>query len=100
MSPLSRRASIGSSEGSTSNSEEASLNSGSFVMNGRVNDGVIKGVGMIAKIINDKNGIIWWLKSANHLQSVWFDARQTFVYGTNLADKNLIEIFNEGNITR
>ena len=66
------------------------------IVNGRVNDGVIKGVGMIGKIINDKAGIVWWLKSSNHLQSVWFEARQTFLYGSNLADKNLLDIFKEG----
>lgn len=81
---------------------QASSNSGEEyhvqVVNGAVNDGVIKGVGMIGKIVNDKSGIIWWLKSSNHLQSVWFEAKQTFLFGTNLSDKNLLDIFKEGEL--
>lgn len=93
-----RRASLGSSESSNDNlsttGDDVSLHP--TWTNGFVNDGIIKGAGIIGKIINDKTGVIWWLKSANHLQSVWFDARQTFLYGSNLADKNLLEVFNEG----
>ncbi len=64
--------------------------------NGRVSETLVKGVGVIAKVLNDKNGVIWWLKSSNHLQSVWFESKQTFLYGVNLADKSLLEIFKEG----
>ena len=93
-SPLARRASLPSE--TCNGDDKADLVGGGGVINGRVNEDVIKGVGMIAKVINDKSGIIWWLKSSNHLQSVWFESKQTFLYGTNLADKNLLEIFNEG----
>ncbi len=66
------------------------------MINGRVYDSLIRGVGVMGKIVNDKAGIIWWLKAPNHLQSVWFEARRTFLYGVNLADKSLLDIFKEG----
>lgn len=60
------------------------------------NPDIIKGVGMIAKIVNDKSGILWWVKSFNQFHSVWFTSNKTFLFGTNLASKNLTEIFSEG----
>lgn len=89
-----RRSSIGSSENSielTPPADETAHNL-DFV-NGRVSDTLIKGVGQIAKIINDKSGVIWWLKSGSCIQSVWFEAKQTFLYGSNLADKSLLQVF-------
>jgi hypothetical protein len=64
--------------------------------NGFVSENFIKGVGVIAKILNEKSGIVWWLKTSNNLQSVWFEAKQSFMYGCNLADKNLFDVFKEG----
>ena len=66
------------------------------VFNGFVSENVIRGVGMIARILNEKSGIVWWLKSRNNFQSVWFEGKQSFLYGCNLADKNLFDIFKDG----
>ena len=63
---------------------------------GQSNPSVIKGVGMIAKIVSDRSGVIWWVKKHNQLQSVWFMASKTFLFGTNLSGKNLTEILHEG----
>ena len=65
--------------------------------NGFVSENMIRGIGVIARIITEKTGIVWWLKSKNNFQSVWFEASKTFLYGANLADKNLYEVFKEGN---
>ena len=54
------------------------------------------GVGVVGKVINEKTGIIWWTRSRNNLQSVLFEAKKTFLYGENLADKRLLDIFQEG----
>jgi len=66
------------------------------MFNGFVSENVIRGVGMIARILNEKSGIVWWLKSRNNFQSVWFEAKQSFLYGSNLADKNLFDVFKDG----
>ena len=58
--------------------------------------GVIKGVGMIAKIVTDRSGVIWWVKRPNQFESVWFMAAKTFLFGTNLTGRNLNEILHEG----
>jgi len=60
------------------------------------NPGVIKGVGVIAKFVNDRSGVIWWYKRHNELQSVWFLASKTFLYGVNLAGKAITEHLHEG----
>jgi len=60
------------------------------------NPNIIKGVGMIGKIVNEKAGVIWWVKSHNQFHSVWFTSNKTFLFGTNLANKNLSDIFSEG----
>ena len=52
---------------------------------------------MIAKIISDRSGVIWWVKRPNQFQSVWFMASKTFLFGTNLTGRNLNEILHEGN---
>lgn len=64
--------------------------------NGFVSENVIRGVGIIARILNEKSGIVWWLKSRNNFQSVWFEAKQSFLYGCNLAEKNLFDVFKDG----
>ena len=68
-----------------------------FRFGGAANSNVIKGVGMIAKIISDRSGVIWWVKRPNQFQSVWFMASKTFLFGTNLTGRNLNEILHEGN---
>ena len=64
------------------------------VVNSNLN--VIRGAGQIARVISERSGVIWWLKGPNHLQSVWFEAKQAFLLGDNLADKNLYKVFKEG----
>lgn len=46
--------------------------------------------------MNDRSGVIWWYKRHNELQSVWFLASKTFLYGVNLAGKAITEHLNEG----
>jgi len=58
--------------------------------------GVFRGIGMIAKIVSDNIGIIWWLRKPNHYKSVWFHRQKTFKYGLNLHDKSLREYVKEG----
>ena len=74
----------------------SSLNTAAPLFNGFVSENVIRGVGMIARILNEKSGIVWWLKSRNNFQSVWFEAKQSFLYGCNLAEKNLFDVFKDG----
>lgn len=66
------------------------------VFNGFVSENVVRGVGIIARILNEKSGIVWWLKSRNNFQSVWFEAKQSFLCGVNLAEKNFFEVFKDG----
>ncbi len=56
-----------------------------YVINGRVYDSLIRGVGVMTKVVNDKADIIWWLKARNHLHSVWFKATRTFLPGRHEA---------------
>jgi len=58
--------------------------------------GVLRGIGMIAKVVSDNTGIIWWLRKPNHYKSVWFHRQKTFKYGLNLHDKSLRECVKEG----
>eukprot|EP00094_Tigriopus_californicus_P003684 TCALIF_03545-PA protein Name:"Protein of unknown function" AED:0.28 eAED:0.28 QI:0/0.5/0.33/1/1/1/3/1431/375 len=90
-----RRSSLGSSEHSIELTTPVPSDEAVHLdfVNGRVSDTLIKGVGQIAKIINDKSGVIWWLKNGSCIQSVWFEAKQTFLYGSNLADKSLQQVF-------
>ena len=60
------------------------------------NPDLVKGVGMVAKIVNEKAGVIWWVKSFNQFHSVWFTSNKTFLFGTNLANKNLALLLSEG----
>jgi hypothetical protein len=57
---------------------------------------VFRGIGMIAKVVSDSIGIIWWLRKPNHYKSVWFHRQKTFKYGLNLHDKSLREYVKEG----
>jgi len=75
---------------------ESSYEDGGALINGFVNEGVIRGVGMIARLVDDKSGILWWFKAKNHLQSVWFERKRCFLFGANLAEKNLRNVFKEG----
>lgn len=68
------------------------------MFNGFVSENVVRGVGIIARILNEKSGIVWWLKSRNNFQSVWFEAKQSFLYGVNLAEKNFFEVFKDGEL--
>eukprot|EP00095_Tigriopus_kingsejongensis_P003007 maker-scaffold170_size291898-snap-gene-0.19 protein:Tk03007 transcript:maker-scaffold170_size291898-snap-gene-0.19-mRNA-1 annotation:"hypothetical protein L798_01356" len=62
---------------------------------GPIHENLIKGAGHVARIINDKSGVLWWLKNGSTIQSVWFESKHTFLYGSNLADQNLSEVFKE-----
>ena len=57
---------------------------------------ILRGIGMIAKVVSDNTGIIWWLRKPNHYKSVWFHRQKTFKYGLNLHDKSLRECVKEG----
>jgi len=85
-----------SAQQQTVSTTPSSLNTAAPLFNGFVSENVIRGVGMIARILNEKSGIVWWLKSTNNFQSVWFEAKQSFLYGCNLAEKNLFDVFKDG----
>ena len=85
-----------SAQQQTVSTAPSSLNTAAPLFNGFVSENVIRGVGMIARILNEKSGIVWWLKSRNNFQSVWFEAKQSFLYGCNLAEKNLFDVFKDG----
>ena len=57
---------------------------------------IFRGIGMIAKVVSDSTGIIWWLRKPNHYKSVWFHRQKTFKYGLNLHDKSLQDCVKEG----
>ena len=57
---------------------------------------IFRGIGMIAKVVSDSTGIIWWLRKPNHYKSVWFHRQKTFKYGLNLHDKSLKDYVKEG----
>lgn len=82
----------GMDDSSLKNGNSATFPNG--VVNANMN--VIRGAGQIARVISEKSGVIWWLKSPNHLQSVWFESKQAFLLGENLADKNIYQVFKEG----
>jgi len=97
-------AAIGFRRNSCDSSSDGELNGGGgggdeYVSYGTrypCNPDIVKGVGMIGKIVNEKAGVIWWAKSYNEFHSVWFTSNKTFLFGTNLANKNLSDIFSEG----
>jgi len=104
-----RRGSIGSTESSESNSTEGEASSANSLNNSlppapRPNtngsngtlDQVVRGRGVIAKILDDSTGLIWWICRPNHFQSVFFDRKQTFLFGMNLANHDLRETFKAG----
>jgi len=106
-----RRGSIGSTGSSESNSTEGEASSTSSanssvgighpphptngVNNGQL-DQVVRGRGVIARILDESTGVIWWILRQNHFQSVWFDRKQTFLFGMNLANHDLRETFKSG----
>ena len=57
---------------------------------------VVKGRGIIGKILDESSGVIWWILRANHLQSVWFERKHAFLFGVNLMEQDLGEIFGQG----
>ena len=61
-------------------------------------ENVERGSGVIAKILDEACGLIWWPIRPNHYQSVWFDRKHTFLYGMNLAQHDLGETFRQGNV--
>jgi len=60
------------------------------------NPDIVRGVGMIARIVNEKAGVIWWVKSHNQFHTVWFTSNKTFLFGDNLASTSLSDVFKEG----
>jgi hypothetical protein len=57
----------------------------------------VRGQGFIGRIVNESYGLIWWVLQPNHLQSVWFDRRHSFLAGgLNLANHDLRETFKQG----
>lgn len=97
----SRKGSVDSS--SSSGVDDNSLNhsaSGSFLIipsyvNNKKSE-VFRGIGMIAKIIDQTTGIIWWLRKPNFYNSVWFSTFKTFKFGFNLCNKSLADYVKEG----
>ena len=59
---------------------------------------VVRGRGIIGKILDESSGVIWWILRANHLQSVWFDRKNAFLFGVNLEEQDLGEIFGQGSL--
>ncbi len=101
---ISRKGSVDSSSSSDAASDDtfnASADSGGafLIIPSSANKNqveVIRGVGMIAKIMSEDSGVIWWLRRPNHSLSVWFEAKKTFKYGFNLCDQNLYDYVKEG----
>jgi len=107
MSTSGRRGSIGSTGSSESNSTEGDASSANSSVssqppsqtNGVNNsqlDQVVRGCGVIARVLEESSGLIWWVLRPNHFQSVWFDRKQTFLFGMNLANHDLRETFKSG----
>lgn len=95
---LSRKDSLDSSSSSDLNTEDSCSNSGSFLIlptSGKLH-GIVKGTGMVAKIVSANAGVIWWVRRSNHFESVWFEGCKLFKYGENLANKKLSECIREG----
>jgi len=57
---------------------------------------VVRGKGIIGKILDESSGLIWWILRPNHLQSVWFDRKNAFLFGVNLEEQDLGHIFGQG----
>jgi hypothetical protein len=59
---------------------------------------IVRGQGFVGRIVNESFGLIWWVLQPNHLQSVWFDRKITFLMagGHNLANHDLRETFKQG----
>jgi len=98
-----RRGSVGSTGSSESISTEGSsesLNSPNLARDlplaHSLTQQVVRGKGIIAKILDESSGIIWWILRPNHLQSVWFDRKNAFLFGVNLEEQDLGEIFGQG----
>jgi len=98
-----RRGSIGSTGSSESNSTEGDASSANSSINSlppapqaKPSDQVVRGRGVVAKIIDESNGLLWWVLRPNHYQSIWFDRKQTFLFGMNLANHDLRETFKSG----
>lgn len=98
--PNSRKGSVDSSSSSSdAATDDAFGNSGSsFLIIPSISKQteLFRGVGMIAKIVNESTGIIWWVRKPNFYNSVWFHAQKTFKYGFNLHDKSLKDFVREG----
>ena len=99
LSVVGRRGSIGSTGSSESISTDGSSESlSSLPLAPAVPvENVERGSGVIAKILDEACGLIWWPIRPNHYQSVWFDRKHTFLYGMNLAQHDLGETFRQGN---
>ena len=97
LSVVGRRGSIGSTGSSESISTDGSSESlASLPATAAPVENVERGVGVIAKILDEACGLIWWPIRPNHFQSVWFDRKHTFLYGMNLAQHDLGETFRQG----
>lgn len=103
----SRKGSVDSSSSSSAGVDDNSLNhssNGSFLiipsyLSSKQSE-VFRGIGMIAKLIDDTSGVIWWVRKPNHYSSVWFHAHKTFKFGYNLYNKSLPDYVKEGNFLR
>ena len=60
---------------------------------------VVRGKGYIGKILDESSGLIWWILRPNHLQSVWFERKNAFLFGVNLEEQDLGDIFGQGERT-
>jgi len=96
LSVVGRRGSIGSTGSSESISTDGSSESLASLPTSTPVENVERGVGVIAKILDEACGLIWWPIRPNHFQSVWFDRKHTFLYGMNLAQHDLGETFRQG----
>ena len=98
LSVVGRRGSIGSTGSSESISTDGSSESLASLPTSTPVENVERGVGVIAKILDEACGLIWWPIRPNHFQSVWFDRKHTFLYGMNLAQHDLGETFRQGEV--
>jgi len=103
VSTTGRRGSVGSTGSSESISTEGSSESLSsppipreVSMGSSQAEQVVRGRGIIGKILDESTGVIWWILRANHLQSVWFERKHAFLFGVNLEEQDLGEIFGQG----
>ena len=98
LSVVGRRGSIGSTGSSESISTDGSSESLASLPTSTPVENVERGVGVIAKILDEACGLIWWPIRPNHFPSVWFDRKHTFLYGMNLAQHDLGETFRQGEV--